>query len=237
MPRIEHVILSCEHAGNRVPAAYRALFAGRERLLDSHRGWDPGALEVARRFARTLHAPLHACTATRLLIDPNRSLDSPTLHSDIVRTLDEAARVRLIERHYTPHRAAVEADVFAALQRTTGGVLHLSVHSFTPVFRGVRRTVDIGLLFDPARKREVQFCQAWQQEIERRAARLRVRMNEPYRGDDDGLTTTLRARFRTPRYLGIELEVNQRFPRRGGPRWAALQALLDEALRSALGSD
>ena len=70
--RKETLIITCEHGGNAVPAAYAALFSGHELLLETHRGWDPGALELAGQMASKFDAPLYAATTTRLLIDLNR---------------------------------------------------------------------------------------------------------------------------------------------------------------------
>ena len=66
------VVISCEHGGSRIPGRYRHLFAGRAALLESHRGWDPGALVMARALSRGLRAPLFASTTSRLLVDLNR---------------------------------------------------------------------------------------------------------------------------------------------------------------------
>jgi len=67
-------IITCEHGGNRIPASYRQLFRGQRALLDSHRGYDPGALVMATTLAGTFRAPLVASTTSRLLIDLNRSM-------------------------------------------------------------------------------------------------------------------------------------------------------------------
>jgi predicted N-formylglutamate amidohydrolase len=84
------------------------------------------------------------------------------------------------------------------------------VHSFVPVLRGVKRTADIGLLYDPARRYESAVCTTWKRAFERCDPGLRVRRNYPYLGTADGLTTSLRRRFPADRYVGIELEMNQK---------------------------
>lgn len=222
MGRNVAVLVTCEHGGNAVPARYRGLFRGSERTLASHRGWDPGALVIAKDLRKGLRAPLIAATVSRLVVDLNRSADSPTLLSRWTAGLAEGERERLLRDHYRPYRERVERTVG---RMAAGGrmVVHISVHTFTPVFRGERRTVDVGLLFDPSREREAAVCRALRdlfvgEPLDERA-RFNVRFNEPYKGTDDGLTTHLRARFPASRYAGIELEVNQRFPRRGGRMW------------------
>jgi predicted N-formylglutamate amidohydrolase len=87
-------------------------------------------------------------------------------------------------------------------------VLHIGVHSFTDVLDGQVRAVDIGLLFDPARRSESELCRAWRTGLES-ACDGRVRFNEPYLGTDDGLTTALRAQFPDRAYAGVEVEVRQ----------------------------
>jgi len=229
MPRGCRTVVSCEHAVNDVPPEYMALFAGQGELLSSHRGFDPGSLELGRRFARALDCNSHATRVTRLLVDVNRSLGHRTLFSAVSRALASDARQRILQRYYHPHRARVESDVRSALS-TARSVLHLGVHTFTPVFDGVVRHVDVGLLYDPRCKRERAFCLSWQHTLQTRIPELRVRRNFPYRGRSDGLTTYLRRRLRTPRYLGIELEVNQRFPNGDRATWLRLQRQLVASL-------
>jgi predicted N-formylglutamate amidohydrolase len=231
--RAERLLFSCEHGGHRVPAAYAALFAGQSRLLASHRGWDPGALALARALARAARAPLLASTVTRLLVDLNRSPENPRRLGAGARELPPAARERLLERHYRPQRAAVEAAVARAAQ---GGArtLHVAVHSFTPVWRGRARRVDLGLLYDPARAGERALCRTWAQALRQRAPELRVRRNQPYRGSADGLPTWLRRRFGEDAYLGVELEVSQRLLVGAQADPARLRQLLLAALTAAL---
>ncbi len=205
-------------------------------MLASHRGFDRGALPLARRLARRFEAELFAATASRLLVDLNRSPRHPGCFSRYTRGLPEAERRRILERHYWPHRRRVERAVVRA-GAGGGRVLHLAVHSFTPVRRGERRRVDVGLLYDPARAAERALCARLAELLEEEAPALRVRRNFPYRGRSDGLTTSLRRLHPARRYLGIELEVSQRFFRAGrGPRErlgraleSALVRLLDES--------
>ncbi len=87
--------------------------------------------------------------------------------------------------------------------------LHISVHSFTPVLRGVRRSADIGLLYDSRRILEKELVKSWLWTLSLESPH-RVRRNYPYLGRSDGFTTALRRQFPAARYLGIELEINQR---------------------------
>lgn len=223
------LVLTCEHGGKRVPREYGRLFRGAAKVLSSHRGWDPGALDLARRMARRTGRRLHACTWTRLLVEPNRSTHNPRIWSEFTRDLPRAERERILERYWRPHRREVEA-AFDAAVRQAGSVLHVAVHSFTPVLHGVRRNADIGLLYDPRRPAERALCERWSRCLGERAAPLRVRRNYPYRGYADGLTTYLRRGYARKGYIGVEVEVNQKHVLAGGRAWRRLREALVQSL-------
>jgi predicted N-formylglutamate amidohydrolase len=148
-----------------------------------------------------------ACRTSRLLIESNRSLHHPNLFSEFSRDLSAADKTWLIKHIWKPHREAVTESVAQAIRRR-GRVLHLALHSFTPVLDGQLRTADISLLYDPKRPAEKRLALALQQAL-RETTALRVRRNYPYRGNSDGLTTALRRVFGPETYLGLEIEVNQ----------------------------
>ena len=226
-----HVLVTCEHGGNRLPSRYRGLIP--RKTLESHRGYDPGALDLARDFAAALQAPLYFGTLSRLLIELNRTLDHPQLFSKYALRLPEKDREVLIRRMYLPYWKAIERHVASALQRGRV-VVHVSSHSFTPRMNGVRRDADVGLLFDPDRAEEVALCRRWHRALVEEAGRLRVRNNYPYVGTGNGLTTALREKFAGRAYVGVQIEVNQRFARAGGPRWRELRRTLTRSLLLAL---
>ncbi len=183
-----------------------------------------------------LEAPLFAGSVTRLLIDLNRSLHHVKLYSAISRASNENDLRRLAANYYLPYRNAVE-NWIARRARRGRTVLHLSVHSFTPVLDGQVRHADIGLLYDPRRALERTLCGAWRRALCRAAPELTLRLNHPYRGTADGFTAYLRDRFPSSAYLGIELEVNQTHVRSGWkPLRQLLRATLKEVLRSPLPS-
>jgi predicted N-formylglutamate amidohydrolase len=226
-------VLTCEHAGHRVPQRYAELFAGAQGVLESHQGWDPGALRLARLLARRLKRPLLVTHWSRLLVESNRSPSNPSVWSRFTRELPRDERERILERYWRPHRQAVEAEVAAAIGRGER-VVHVAVHSFTPARDGVVRNADVAFLFDSKRIREAAFARRWSAGLCQRTPELRIRYNYPYRGSTDGLTTWLRRRHPVARYLGLELEVNQALA--AAPGWRgvgeALAASLSEALAS-----
>jgi predicted N-formylglutamate amidohydrolase len=208
------VVVSVEHASRAVPAALAGLGLS-PGALAAHRWFDPGALVAARSLARALRAPLHAGRYSRLLADLNRSARNPRVIPARVdgraipanAALGAEARRKRLLRYWAPYRAAVERDLRAAIARA-GCVLHLSVHSFTPVLAGERRGNDVGLLYLPGRARERRLALRWGAALARLG--YRVRRNYPYAGDTDGFCTALRATLPARRYLGFEVELNQR---------------------------
>ena len=107
----DFIVVTCEHGGNRIPPEYAGLFRGWQRVLRSHRGYDAGALAMARDLAAVLRAPLAASTVSRLLVDLNRSLSNPRAWSAATRPLRPAEKQRLVERYYAPHLAKVAGIV------------------------------------------------------------------------------------------------------------------------------
>jgi predicted N-formylglutamate amidohydrolase len=184
---------------------------------------------MARDFARALGATLLHSTVSRLLVELNRSAGhrqgfSPRVPAEL--------HAELLRRYYAPYRRRLEARVAAAVRRGKR-VVHLSCHSFTPRLAGVQRVADVGLLYDPRRSGERALCIAWQKVLAREG-RLVTKRNYPYRGWGDGLTTDLRKRFSGRDYTGVELEVNQKFPRAGGAGWRRLRQTLVASFAVAL---
>jgi predicted N-formylglutamate amidohydrolase len=224
--RADYWLLTCEHGGNRIPRQYAALFRGAEDVLESHRGWDPGALTLARLLERELERPLHALTWSRLLVEGNRAAHNPRIWSKFTAPLPKHERELILERWWRPHRTAVEQAVAAAARRAR--VVHVAVHSFTPVLGDEVRNADVGLLYDSRRKDEAALCRRWGAILERRAPALRVRYNYPYSGMSDGLPTWLRGLHPASRYLGVEIEINQALV--GAPGWRDFQHTIAASL-------
>jgi predicted N-formylglutamate amidohydrolase len=211
MHRNDHraVVITCEHATYFVPKPFKGLFRGHEEVLQSHRGWDPGTLALGKAIAKRFGFPLFATEVSRLLIEVNRSPWHGHLFSEFSRGLEGETKQNLQDRYYHPYRNAVENWI--ALQSDAAScVVHLSLHSFTPVFNGVERNAEVGLLYDPRRQGERELCDRWKQMFRRVIPNWRVRKNYPYLGRSDGFTTHLRKRFNDEQYRGIELEINQR---------------------------
>jgi predicted N-formylglutamate amidohydrolase len=202
------LVLTCEHGGNKIPTKYLPLFADAQEALNSHRGLDPGALDLFHHLSKLARFSQYN-TISRLLIEINRSQGHPKLYSEFTTNLSGKAKIELIESIYFPYRYEVEKNISKLIAKGEE-VLHFSVHSFTPVWKGESRNTDIGLLYDPSKGREKSFCKNFKQQLLLQSPSLKIRYNYPYLGIADGFTTYLRNEF-PKKYSGIELEVNQKF--------------------------
>jgi predicted N-formylglutamate amidohydrolase len=144
------LVFTCEHASAELPESWT--WPAQDRwLVDTHWASDLGAAAFTRRAARLMNAPAVLSRFSRLLIDPNRPLDSDTLFRDnadgkrvhLNEGLLEGERKRRIDRFYTPYHAAVSAMV----ERSRGDTV-FSIHTFTDNYEGHRRVLEVGVLFD-----------------------------------------------------------------------------------------
>ena len=167
-------------------------------------------------------------------IEANRAPTNRRIWSSYTSPLPRVERLQILERWWRPHRQAVEKAVAAAVARGHR-VVHVAVHSFTPVLDGEVRNADVAFLYDSRRKAERALCRRWAAILRRSDPALRSRHNYPYKGDTDGLCTWLRKRHPEARYLGIELEIN---PGLVGKRdWRRRQAQLADSLQALLAGD
>lgn len=164
-------------------------------------------------MARACQSPLIEGTHSRLLVDLNRTEDNPGVFSPWTRVLDHGVRQTLLQTYHRPHWSRVETEVDRLMKRAqkSGRMLvHLGIHSFTPVMHGYRRPTALGLLLDPSRPREAAMALEWQKKL-RRHSDLVIHRNRPYRGTGNGLISDLRQRYSPRDYLGLEIELNQNF--------------------------
>jgi len=225
------LVLTCEHAGNRIPSQYAHLFRGADDVLATHRGWDPGALTLARLLSRELDRPLHAITWSRLFVEANRAPTNHRIWSRFTKGLPKAERDSILARWWRPHRESVEKAVAAEIARGRR-VVHVAVHSFTPELDGEVRNAEVGFLYDSRHKHEAKFCREWASALNTLDPGLRLRHNYPYSGAADGLSTWLRKRHPESRYLGIELELNQALVDTKG--WRRFQQNVAHSLRAVV---
>jgi predicted N-formylglutamate amidohydrolase len=151
-------VILCDHASNRIPEPFQS-FGFAEDALQTHIAWDPGALAVARLLSAKLDAPLFWPDASRLIIDCNRAADASSL---IVtesegcpvpanRVLSEEERSRRLANIHAAYHAAI--DTCLARRMADGRPTALiAIHSFTPVYFGKARPLQVGILFDDDRR-------------------------------------------------------------------------------------
>jgi predicted N-formylglutamate amidohydrolase len=221
------IIITCEHAGNQIPGEYGYLFGSDSiAIVASHRGWDPGAWQVAQFISGQLQLPLYGCHTTRLLIETNRSRDHEALFSEFSRSLSTDQKGKLLTEVYDHYRNPIEQFI----RSSAAPVLHLSIHSFTPVLHGKVRVLDVGLLFDPDRSSEQVYSNLLKTQLREGLPDARIEFNRPYQGIDDGFTTYLRSSLEAERYSGIEIELNQKLL--GSPYWNQVKVALVRAIKS-----
>lgn len=178
----QRLILFCDHASNALPPAYGDLGLDREQL-ERHIAYDIGAARVTRRLAALLGAGAVLAGFSRLLIDPNRGEDDPTL---VMRMSDGAvipgnARADVdeiaarVEKFWRPYRSACTKLVDAALAADRVPTL-LGVHSFTPSFKGRARPWPCGVLWDRDPRLAAPLIEGL------RSEGILVGDNEPYDG-------------------------------------------------------
>jgi predicted N-formylglutamate amidohydrolase len=224
------IIFTCEHGGYLIPPLYKKYFRCQQSILKSHRGWDKGALELAREATITISAPLIATETSRLLIDLNRSLHHPNLFSEFTRHCDEAIKQKIIDNFYYPYRKRVENKINAVLKNKQS-VIHFSIHSFTPSLDNQVRNTDIGLLYDPERKSEQILCIKLKNIMQEISDDWRIRRNYPYRGNADGFTTHLRKIYSQKQYIGVEIEINQKIAAHK-KQWRSLKQTIFSAIKT-----
>jgi len=149
-----HYVVVCEHASNRLPAELGTLGLTAADM-QRHIAWDPGALPVARRLAERLDSPLVEAGISRLAIDCNRPLSAPDLVPALSETtripgnegLDEAAIAERVALSHRPFHDALSALIDTRLDEGRECRV-VSVHSFTPVYKGVARPWHVGVIHD-----------------------------------------------------------------------------------------
>ena len=177
------LLFVCDHASRVLPAQYGDLGMSPE-LLATHIASDIGAAEVTRTLAAHFASPAVLARWSRLLVDLNRGEDDPTLvmklsDGSIVpgnRNADRTESESRIARFHAPYHARIAAQISAS--RTKGAVpVLLSMHSFTPAWKGRARPWEVGVLWD----RDARLARPLMNQLVR--AGFAVGDNEPYSGE------------------------------------------------------
>jgi predicted N-formylglutamate amidohydrolase len=201
------VLFLCDHATNTLPSAYGSLGLAKEQL-DRHIAYDIGAAWITRHLAGVFGAPAILSRFSRLLIDPNRGTDDPTL---VMRLSDGHiipgnARIDAAEienrrtRYWQPYRAAITTVIDAMLSAGPPPAV-VSIHTFTPAWKARPRPWEIGILWDSDPRFALPLIAALASEG------LCVGDNEPYDGALMG--DTLDEEVTSRGLAGLLIEVRQ----------------------------
>ncbi|NNE21546.1 MAG: N-formylglutamate amidohydrolase [Rhizobiales bacterium] len=192
------LILICDHACNGFPEKYGSLGLPPSEL-QRHIAYDIGVDGLTRQLAKKLGVPAVLTKFSRLLIDPNRGLDDPTL---IMRLsdgfvvpgnaeIDDSERQHRIAAYYQPYHDEIASLIDEAFESGVVPAL-LSIHSFTPMWKGTPRPWHAGLLWDA---RDRRFSDAMVEALSADPY-LVVGDNEPYRGGLPGDTVDVHGTHR-----------------------------------------
>lgn len=199
------VVLVCEHASNRIPAFLGDMGLSAE-ARESHIAWDPGALVVAQAMAKRMSAPLVHGGVSRLVYDCNRPPEAagamPIRSEDYEIpaniNMSPEQRVARIENVYQPFCAAL-SDLID--QHSASLRLMVTIHSFTPIYLGQKRQVELGILHGV----DNQFATAMMAD-EAIGSPFIIRLNEPYSAAD-GVAHTLDTQALPHRLLNVMIEI------------------------------
>ncbi|MGX8012113.1 N-formylglutamate amidohydrolase [Mesorhizobium sp. ORM8.1] len=217
-------VFTCDHASNFLPAEFGTL--GLPAVdLTRHIAWDPGALPVASRMSRALDATLVETRVSRLVIDCNRPLDAPDLVPPVSETTAIPGNTGLSDKQFAarvdlawrPFHGAIADIIEERLARGQETRL-VSVHSFTPVYKGKNRPWHIGVIHDEDGRLATPLIGALQ-----RLSGVTVGVNEPYSPADRVYFTLERhARSRGLACAMIEIRNDEISGEAGQRKWADL---------------
>lgn len=197
------IVLVCEHASHHIPATFAALGLAEDDQT-SHAAWDPGAMDVARLLSASLNATLIASGVSRLIYDCNRppgARDAMPERSEAIAVpgnvgLSAKDRADRAAAFYVPFRD----QLHSAIQKKPKPII-ITIHSFTPIYYGKQRSVEIGVLHDT----DARLADAMLANFADHTT-FDVQRNAPY-GASDGVTHTLQEHAIKDGHLNVMLEV------------------------------
>ena len=227
------LLILCDHAENSIPEPHGTLGL-KPQDLNRHIAYDLGAAGVAERLAQELGAPAVLSRFSRLLIDPNRGLDDPTLIMQISDGLIVAGNVGLtpeeietrIARYYLPYHQVIGEAIDSAIDSGKPPVV-VSVHSFTQAWKGVTRPWSVGVLWDKDPRFALPLLAAL-----REIPGIEVGDNAPYSGQLKGDTLYRHGTTRGLAHALIEVRQDLILSPEGQAEWAMHLA---QALRKVMG--
>jgi predicted N-formylglutamate amidohydrolase len=200
------LILSCEHASADIPHQWQG-FLNPKDLDNLFESFDPYAKELCEEIAKELDCDYILGHISRLLLDLNKNQMNDHCFPEAIREeLNEYEKTQIIEQYFEPYRQAFKNLIQKHIEENHQ-VLHLSIHTFNPIEKGVEHNAAIGLLYDPSRHAEKEVVRILNELLLKRTP-YKVRLNYPRTGKSDNFTSALRKQLSESNYLGIELECN-----------------------------
>jgi predicted N-formylglutamate amidohydrolase len=197
-------LFTCEHASQHLPPSWSWSAADR-RLVGTHWAYDLGARELTLELAARLRACAVLANFTRLLVDPNRAEGHPDLFRPVCdgepvelnQALSPSERELRMNRFHRPFHDAVDRALL-----DSRAPLLMSIHSFTPIYEGSVREVELGVLYDEQEEHAFALGGALARELPN------VAYNEPWSGKQ-GLIYSAETHARRHHRIALELEVRQ----------------------------
>jgi predicted N-formylglutamate amidohydrolase len=198
------VLLICEHASHAIPGKFQDLRLTPDARY-SHIAWDPGALDTAMALSAELNAKLVFSSISRLVYDCNRPPDAPDAmpeKSEIYTVpgnhdLTEREKAERVEAYYRPFESALSEII----DKSGKDTVLVTIHTFTPVYKGRYRDCEIGILHDDDKRLANAMLSIATRHTKRKTLR-----NEPY-GPQDGVTHTLRRHGLSNGLLNVMIEL------------------------------
>ena len=224
----------CDHASNAVPAELDRLGLP-DAEFDRHIAYDIGAAKMARALADEFQAPAILARWSRLVVDLNRGADDPTVvmklsDGQIIpanRDLDHNGIQERLRRYHAPYHAAIGAKITDALAQGLIPVL-VSMHSFTPRWRGQARPWHVGVLWDRDGRLALPLLERFRQEPD-----IVVGDNEPYSGELENDALYRHGTMNGLPHVLIEVRQDLIAGDDGVRRWALrLKGALNDAIRT-----
>ena len=227
-----NLLFLCDHAANAVPAELGTLGLSPEDF-QAHIAYDIGAAPLTRALADRFAAPAILARWSRLLIDLNRGADDPTVVMKLSdgriipgnRQLDRPGVLARVAHYHAPYHERIAAEIAVAREKSIVPVL-VSMHSFTPIWRGKTRSWHIGILWD----RDGRLASALMARLAREGDII-VGDNEPYSGALENDCLYRHGTMNGLPHVLIEVRQDLIADESGILRWAAR---LEHALRDAI---
>lgn len=225
------ILLVCDHARNSIPAEYENLGLPAAEL-ERHIAYDIGMEALTRRLAAMMSVPAVLSTYSRLLIDPNRGEDDPTVlmrlsDGAIVpgnRYADQNEKQRRLSLYHRPYHQAISASIDHMMAIGQSPIL-ISLHSFTPIWRGFVRPWHAGVLWDRDDRVAEPLIAALKE-----GGDLIVGDNEPYTGELTGDTMNRHGTCRGISHALLEVRQDLVADNAAVEHWAARLAPVFEQL-------